>query len=380
MSRFPTPLPIDPWWNIYLPARMGEHEVALTAIGLVLGSADAEDGDVLAVVARALYACRDPRAEGLARRAFQHGGEEALRLSVFVSASGARAPEAFNRLSAATAADVLCDRASRALLDGDGQLAKDWINAALTRFPEHAEARRWGRFLKDASDLPACVRYASARRTRRPAAAVTAAGDAVALLALPCNGFVAPERWERRHSALAFVVVRGSALERLHAAGVAPRLLTPRVLARLDARSPSADLELGLDEAVSLVQEGRPARAVMRGVLEDAARFSAPVLSSATAICAGLALRDASLIPVVLPVVEGLLRADPWRWQPWIAAIGCTVDPVRSARVARSLLADPKAGADAVRLACHALSVCGAPGEAQRYAARLRSGNTLSSF
>jgi hypothetical protein len=364
---------MDPWWNIYLPARMGEHEVALTAIALVLGSAEAEDGDVLAVVARALYACRDPRAEGLARRAFQHGGEEALRLSVFVSPSGARVPEAFNRLAAATAADVLCDRASRALLDGDGQQARDWIDTALNRFPEHAEARRWSRFLKDASDLPACVRYASARRTRRPDASVMR--DAVALLALPNNGFVAPDRWQRRHSALGFAVVRGSALERVHAAGVAPRLLTPRALARLDALSPSADLELGLDEAVSLVHEGRPARAAIRRVLEDAARFSAPLLSSATAVCAGLAMREASLVPVVLPVVEGLLRADPWRWYPWIAAIGCTVDPVRSARVARSLLADPKAGADAARLACHALSVCGVPGEAQRYAARRRVGS-----
>jgi hypothetical protein len=368
MSRFPTPLPVDPWLNIYLPARMGEQEAALGAIARVLASADAENGDVLAVVARALYVCGDPRAEALARRALRLGGQEALRLSVFVMPSGARTPEALCLLPAAVSADVLCDRAARALIDGDGQQAKDWIHTARTRFPEHAEARRWSRFLRDASDLPACLRYASVRRERWPDASVMR--DAVALLALPNNGFVSPERWLRRHSALRCTVVRGSALERLDAAGVGPRVLSARALAKLGAQDPAVDLELRLDEAVSLVNEGRPAQRAVGGVLADAVRFTVPVLSAAAAVCAGLAMRDASLVAVVLPVVEGLMPEDPQRWTPWIAAIGCTVDPVRSARFARSLLADPGAGPQAARLACYALSVCGAPGEAQRLLAR----------
>lgn len=368
MSRFPTPLPVDPWLNIYLPARMGEQEAAMGAISLVLASADAENGDVLAVVARALYVCGDPRAEALARRALRHGGEEALRLSVFLTPSGGRTPEALCLLPAVVSADVLCDRASRALIDGDVQQAKDWVQTARMRYPEHAEARRWARFLKEASDLPACVRYASVRRERWPDASVMR--DAVALLALPNNGFVSPERWLRRHSALRCAVVRGSALERVHGAGVTPRLMSARALARLGEHDPVVDLELRLDEAVSLVNEGRPAQRAVGAVLDDAARFATPVLAAAAAVCAGLAMRDASLVSVVLPVVEALLPADPQRWTPWIAAIGCTVDPARSARFARSLLADPGAGAHAARLACHALSVCGAPGEAERLRAR----------
>lgn len=367
-TRFPTPLPTDPWWNIFLPAMMGEHRFVHQAVERVL--ADPPDSDALVVSARALFVCGDRlRAGRLAAEGIRLGGVEAARLAILYAAGGReRAPElALSTSRRGLRAETWCDVAARALLDDDPRAASEAIALALECLPEHAEARRWGRFLADAPDpawlLTAAARSASARGDTPPRR------DAAALVACERNGFVSAERWQRRYCSEGFDTVRGSALHRLREAGLPrARLCSDGELARAAASDSRVDLELRADDAVSLVGEGRPARSVVRGLLADARRFGPEPLAGAARVCANLAARDAALVPDTLDTLERLLPHDPARWTPWVALLGRTSRPERSIRFARSLLGDPRTPADAFLLAHDALRLCGEPDEARAFA------------
>lgn len=245
------------WWRVFFPAWVGEAEAAREAVE------DALDGpcvgDTLAVCARACFALRDPRALALAHGAVRRGGAEAGRLRVFLTGVAAPPPAG----APWARAEGWCDRASRALLDGDVAAARAAVEDAMAALPEHAEARRWARFLAGADPLDALRRARSAHPRGAPL-------DAVALVAVPERGFLAPERWHRRYAVSGPAPLPGSALARLRAAGVAPRLHRASVLQRLGARSPAVEAELLADELASRASEGRrtglTARALARAV------------------------------------------------------------------------------------------------------------------
>jgi len=367
-TRFPTPLPTDPWWNIFLPAMMGEHRFVQQAVERVL--ADPPDSDALVVSARALFACGDRlRAGRLAAEGMRLGGVEADRLAILYSTGGReRAAE----LALATPrrglrAETWCDVAARALLDDDASGAHEAITLALGCLPEHAEALRWGRFLADAPD-PAAL-FTAAARSPAPRLDTPPRRDAAALVACERNGFVSAERWQRRYCSEGFETVRGSALHRLREAGLPrARLCSDRELARAASSDSRVDLELRADNAVSLVGEGRSAHAAVRALLADARRFGPEPLAGTARVCANLAARDEELVPDTLDTLERLLPHDPARWTPWVALLGRASRRDRSVRFARALLNDPRTPADAFLLAHDALRLCGEPDEARAFA------------
>ncbi len=367
-TRFPTPLPTDPWWNIFLPAMMGEHRFVQQAVERLLD--DTPDSDTLVVSARALFACGDRvRAGRLAAEGIRLGGVEADRLAILYAAGGReRAPGlALSTPRRGLRAETWCDLAARALLDDDARAASEAITLALESLPEHAEARRWGRFLADAPD-PASM-FAAASRAPMAPGDTPPWRDACALVACERNGFVSAERWQRRYCSEGFDTVRGSALHRLREAGLArPRLCTDRELARAASSDSRAELELRADDAVSLVAEGRQARSSVRVLLAEARRFGPDTLAATARACANLAARDPALVPDTLDTLERLLPHDPARWTPWVALLGRTSRPDRSIRFARALLSDPRTPADAFLLAHDALRLCGEPDEARAFA------------
>lgn len=367
-SRFPTPLPIDPWWNVFLPAMMGERVFVENAVERLL--AEDPDGDTLAVCARALYAGGDVyRAERLATESIRRGGVEAERLAVQFRVDGReRAPAlAAGTTRRGVRAEVWCDVAGRALLEGDVIGAEHAIDAAADALADHAETQRWLRFLSETAEPDRC--FAAAGRTAPRGIEATAMRDSRALLAHRRNGFVSAERWQRRHAAEGFEAFRGSALDRLREAGVPrTRLFVERDLARCGASDPRAELEIRADQAVSLVDEGRPAFAVVRSLLADVRRFEPSVMDAAARCCAGLAARDPALVPDTLDTLERLLPHDPLRWTPWVALLGRTSRPERSMRFARTLLGTPGTPPDAFLLAHDTLRLCGAHEEARAFA------------
>ncbi len=367
-SRFPTPLPIDPWWNVFLPAMMGERMFVTHAVERIL--AEGADGDTLAVCARALFVCGEVfRAERLASEAVRSGGVEADRLAVLYKVDGRRRAPA---LAAATSrkglrAEIWCDVAGRALLEGDLAGADEAIVMAEAALSEHAETQRWRRFLGEAADPVACLQSAARTPPRTPEAAPMR--DAYALLATRRNGFVSTERWQRRHVAEGFDTFRGSALDRLREAGVPrARLFGERELATCPAADPRPDLEMLADQTVSLVGQGRPAQAATRALLAESRRFTPSVVQATARCCAGLAGRDPALVPDTLDALERLLPHDPQRWTPWVALLGRQSRPERSIRFARTLLSTPGTPAGAFLLAHDTLRLCGEHEEARAFA------------
>ncbi len=368
-SRFPTPLPLDPWWDVFLPARMGEGVFVDHAVDDIL--AVDPTGDTLAICARALFARFDgPRAERLAAASLELGGFEADRLAISLAPDGLdRAP----LLAAATRglglrAEIWCDVAARSLLEGDLPGARDAVDRARAALHEHAETQRWMRFLREAADPRACFEQATRVRTAQPEAAPMR--DAMALVAHRKNGFVCAERWQRR-SPTDPPTPTGSALARLRAAGIPrARLFPERALARRDRLDPATDLELMLDGAQSLVLEGRPARERMRAVLAEARRFTPAVQAQATRLACSLSLRDPALGASALDAAERLLAHDPGVWTPWVALLGRQINPSRSIRYARTLLADPSTEAGAFLMAHDTLRLCGEAEQANALALR----------
>ena len=111
-----SPITLDPWWDVYLPALWGEREVVREALALVEENVDEDGarGAAYAVGARALLVLRCPaEAWRFAERAFAAGGPEADALATFLRPNGlARAEERFAASSRPGArADAACDQA-----------------------------------------------------------------------------------------------------------------------------------------------------------------------------------------------------------------------------------------------------------------------------
>lgn len=362
----PTPVPVDPWLDVYLPARLGERARALAALERAseVGGGAALD----AVGARALAVLGDAAgAEVRARRAFAAGGEEAAALAVwFGTARRERARWRVERCrSPGLAADAGCDLAALALEEGDAAEARSAILAARGACPDHAEAGRWRRMLREADDPVALWRTARAptRRLRR---------DRVELRPTAALGWVAPERFRRR------VLGRGggpmasprTGLGRLQHAGVGGTWFgLPPEQRRWPAEHPRVELELAADRLIALVDEGRDATLAalaLRDAAGEAELDAARVLVHA-------ASGDDHLAALGVAAARRLAEAEPWppgRWAAWGALLLRGVDPTGAAAEARRLLALPGLDRHAWRVALDTLRLVGAGEEARERARR----------
>ncbi|HND29716.1 MAG TPA: hypothetical protein PLA94_06940, partial [Myxococcota bacterium] len=209
--------PLDPWWDLYLPATLGERD----HVRVIIDSLGAVDSDLQAVAARALEVLGyTVEARRLAARAMRDRGDEALALATFLMPEGLQIAEArMQRLKLpGLQADAACDAAALELLRGQPDAALDRIDQAMTLCPDHRESARWSRFLTQEEAVRVLRRY---RRDVERVARLSAGRDVVELVPSRATGWGSAERLRRRllHGLPAHGA-RGSALRRLQQAGV----------------------------------------------------------------------------------------------------------------------------------------------------------------
>ena len=311
-GTIPTPLDLDPWWDIFLPALCGDAAAALHAVDRAVREGGEVGGDLLAVAARACFVLGLPvQARRFLGMAWVEGGEEAERLAILVGPESRGTAERWvaSRRPAPIRADVACDLAARRLNDGDEPGALQAAQRALAILPEHREAQRWLRFLSAGEPVGAVWRQA--RHERSTPSPRVLQRDADALAPLRSGGYLSQERLRRRLYGVAGNVVPVSlstGLGALAAAGVQTlRFTWSYVYARLPPTDPRVALELLADDVVSLVGEGRDPRPQAVRLLDGAARSGGPVAAEAARVVAGLAARDERL--ATLPDRAALRRA-----------------------------------------------------------------------
>jgi len=375
-NRFPTPLAIDPWWDLYLPARCGEAPPVLEAVEAALRSGGPPD--LLAVAVRALAALGRLR-EARALHLDLAGADSAEldRLDVLLGAHPDRALVRLQRrhLPPGLLADACCDRSARALIEGDLGRARALVGEVCNRPQDHAEAGRWSRFLAASPDPVGAYRAAVAGRAL---GADPAGRDAVALAISAERGWVSEVRMQRRLlAAPSFAPRAGSALARLADAGVPGGVFAdvPH-LGRVPASSPLVPLESLADLVASLVEEGRDARSLAEGLARQASLHGPEADLAAARLLVRLAGRDDRLLAVGYASARRLCAAgngDGPRWAAWAALLGRTVAPDRSVEEARRLAQDPALDPETWLLALEALRACGHAGEARELALASRT-------
>lgn len=331
-GRVPTPLDIDPWWDVFLPAVCGDSAPALDAMEVAVRDGG---GDVLAVAARACFVLGcGVQARRFLTLALAAGGDEVDRLAVLLGADGRRvaANWLLSRRPAPIRADVACDLAARCFGEGDARGANEAIDTALAMAPEHREAQRWRRFLAFGEEGAAAWRQA--RRTRPAGAPRTCQRDADALAPLRAGGYLCDERLRRRLYGVAggLAAARGSTgLGHLAAAGVQTlRFTWSYVYARLPLTDPRVALELLADDVASLVDEGRDPRTAAAALLGAAEGVGGPVVIEAARLVVALASRDERLAALALRLLPRLREADPAEravWDATEAAISAGLGP-----------------------------------------------------
>lgn len=375
--RLPTPLDLDPWWDIYLPALHGDRGPALQAVDRALsGASEEQAGDVAAVAARALFTLGEGvEATRVAARAIGLGGREAERLAVFLAPRGRDRGLSLLRAggSRGERADIACDLAARCLLEGEVGPALAAVATARAVCPEHREAAHWERFLRGEEACVTALR--NARRRPRPSRE-RLLRDAELLAPLRSRGFVSEERLRRR-----LLGVSGAepgagtgALRQLADAGVQTlRFAFPHLARRAAPDAPLVVLELLADDVVTLGGEGRdPSRAVAE-LWAAAAAVDARLEGEVARFVIGVAVRDDRVAATGEEAVAVLRRSQPAEeatWDAALALVGRTRAPDRSVRLARRVLAGNPPSA-AARMALDALRLCGHGEEARGAARRL---------
>ncbi len=374
--------PVDPWWDLYMPASFGEVDAVLDALEAAEASVPlARRGDVYAIAARAFAVLgRFVESERLAEQAFKLGGAEAEALATFV------APDGFVRAARRVAsgvrpgarADAACDLAALHLAAGDLLGARAAVAQAEELCPGHGETARWARFLGETPDVRDVVREArDPRRTRRQESGP--AREAVELLPVRRTGWLSVERYHRRilgtppESAWA---PAGSALGRLQDAGVGTYFFALDVeYARTPGDHPLVGLELAADALRARVEEGRDAA-------EAAARFWDAVCATDTEaqadgaqMLAGLGTAAADIAPTALAALEWLATQRPDRgslwegYRAWLEHVSGRGGVARARTLAAARPADPVAW----RMAIETLRAAGAAEEATRLVRAARS-------
>jgi hypothetical protein len=342
-TRFPTPTGVEPWWDIFLPATFGEIGVVLEAMERLH-----PDGDGLAVGARALYVLgRGKEADRFVEKAIEAGGEEAEALATLLRPQGIeRARLRMLRCGrAGERADAACDLALLQLQRGDAIAAGAAVEEARTLCPDHTEAARWRRFLREAEDPLALVK--EGMRGGGRLAGTPCGRDAVELVPVRMSGWISPERLRARVLGGVPRELRapaGCALGRLQDAGRHAFVFAmPGEHARLPADHPLATLEVVADELMARVGEGRPARDDARGLWEAAVAVDDVAADDAAHLLAGLATVDLALAPLAHHVADRMVaRATPRErtlWTAYRAWHGWAAGRPRAPEDARDVLA-----------------------------------------
>jgi hypothetical protein len=378
---------MDPWWDIFLPATFGETACALDAIDNIDHAAPpGRRGAFLAVSARTLELLGRPaEAARMAERAFTIGGDEADALATFVRPSGEAT--ALRRMAEAEdpgdRADAACDLALLRLRRGDGPGASEAIARAEAACADHAEAARWRRFLRDASDPVALVRAASdprrARRARTPAAR-----DAVELSALRRNGWMSPERVRRRVLGAPGPFGRGlpgGARDRLRQAGLAGfHFALETEYDEFEADHPLVGLEAVADALRSHVQEGRDGAGLARRLWDEACAFDDTAAEDAAHLLVALATQDRRLVPLGWSVADRMARApgraDARLWRAYRGWLGACLGRSDASDDAWAVLARPCPDRSAWTLAVATLRASGFERDAEA-AVRVAMGDPI---
>lgn len=261
-----TPYPIvpqsDSWFHIYFAATMDcvdSYEACLTHIDNLPPS---DQGNALAVAARGWWTLGRPReAEAAWARAQALGGNEVDALAPFLVDRGATlaARRARGIDDPGLRADAWCDVAGLLVNDGALPGAARAIEAAIAACPDHAEALHWRRLFNIPDLDKALENLARPRRYQHGTELVSR--DLERLLPRQGNGWLSPERHERRHMAQEFgTPPPASALERFRRAGLTQfYLTTPDDWGRVPADHPLVSAELEIDQLWALLEEQRPA-------------------------------------------------------------------------------------------------------------------------
>lgn len=382
-GRLPTPLDVDPWWDVFLPALHRDEPQALEA-GVRLLAAVPRDGwgDAAAVVARALFALgRAQEGRLMAARAWQAGGEEASRLAVLLAPDGPAQALALIRSGRARGirADVACDLAARRAGEGDLAAAGAAIDLARAICPDHLEAAHWKRLLAGGEEA---VRAVVAARRRASVAVGLWLRDADALVPLRSAGYLSEERLRRRILGVAAGGGRpGPALHRLAQAGVTQlRFGFPHQYARRSADDPAVVLELAAEHLVALHAERRDPVAAAAEVWRVAAGVEPAAEAEAARLVVAVASRDDRAVVPAVEALGALRRLEPGgalRWDAAEALVARGLAPDRTVRVARSVLRNRKVDPASARMALDALRLVGHHREALLFARRLPDSPSL---
>lgn len=386
---FPSPAGVDPWWDVFLPALMGETSHAMAAMVRLEADTPARDrADLYAVSARTFYVLGRPvEARRTAEQAFSLGGAEAEALATMVLPDGpARAERRVETAPrAGLRADAACDLALLRLRDRDVEGARAAVRRALEACPDHVEAGRWATLLEEAPDARKLIRAAMeplkpGRRT------LPAQRDACDLVPLRRAGFVSTERLNRRvmgGPVQGGWAPAGTALGRLHDAGASAfHFATEAEYRRMPATDTLADLELLLEGVGVRVRAGRDARALAARLWVEAGAYDDVALGDAANALVGLGTQDPRLAPLGWDAADrqcAVYAGEPlWRaYRAWLGHLAARPEALDDAR---AVLADRRLHAASFTMAVATLRFGGRREEADAAIARALRDPALAAY
>ncbi|MDP2308869.1 MAG: hypothetical protein Q8P18_22800 [Pseudomonadota bacterium] len=383
-SLLPDCMPIDPWWDLYMPATFGEPGAVLDALEAAEASTPAGGrGDFYAVAARAFAVLGRPvEAERLSEKAFRLGGAEADALATFLCPDGIE--RATRRLQGGgrpgVRADGGCDLAALLVQLGRVEAARAAVEQALTVCPGHAESARWRRFLAEA-DVMAQVRVA-----RDPRRGRTIARNAMDLIPTRRTGWLSAERYHRRvlgSVPQADWSPAGTALGRLQDAGISVCFFAlDHEYARIAPDHALVALELEADALRACVEEGRDV-AGAAAALWEASALDPEAQQDAAQLLVALATADARLAPLGLEAAGWLALHHPDRgllWEGYLAWLSHLAGLDTAVPRARALAATRPTAALAWKLALEVLRAQGHHDEVEVLARAARAEPVLSAI
>ena len=305
----PDALTLNPWFDLYFGAVLCPEFFA-DSLARIPSIAPADRGNALAVAARGWMVLNRPAdALRLWERAREVGGAEVESLGRFVLPQGPRLADDYAASVGPSGlrADAWCDAAALHLTTGSLDRAARAIGRALAACPEHGEALHWHRFLSEPGVLAVAADVCGAK----PSGGGIGVEDAQALLPTRTNGWMSPERLNRR--VLMDVPASpppGSALARFDHAGIRDYFMaTDDDWARVPSTHPLAATEVAVDQLRSLVAERRPALVPARGLWESALASGDVVrVDDVAQLLCALATQDTRLIGVGSEAADWLVE------------------------------------------------------------------------
>lgn len=369
----------EPWWDVYVPALLGEQEASILALHrLETETPPSRLGDVLAIGARAHAALGRPRdAARYADRAYSAGGPEADALATLLRPHGdATIDRRITTHSRAGArADAACDRVLLRVKDGDVPAARRAVEEAFSLCPDHVEATRWRRVL--ASDDP-CVAVRRAVVDGRSARRDPASREAIELVPVRATGWLSSDRFHRRvlgGPGPAPLAPPTCALGRLQDVGATGGFFALDHEYRvLGPRDPLVALELCAEHLCIEVSVRHDPLATAETLWRRAAELDRVAVHDAAQLLVAQATHDRRLAPLGLEAAEVLLRAGGTEalWRGYRAWLRHSAGVEGALEDARDVVAAPQGDAAGWSLAVQTLRFAGRPEEAEAAIGRAR--------